>query len=112
LETFDPIGRWRFQYPKPNGQAKPAAKIDPSGEFPSGETYADFSGFKSVLAATREDLFVRHLIRQFLMYATGRRMELADDFLIDEIRETVKRDGLGLQTLLETCLMSEIFRSR
>ncbi|MEI6714432.1 MAG: DUF1588 domain-containing protein [Verrucomicrobiota bacterium] len=112
LETFDPIGRWRSNYPKPNKSKDPAPKIDATGEFPSGETYSDFASFKKVILATREDLFTRHLIRQFLTYASGRRMELADDFTIDEIHAAVKKSGLGLQTLLTECLVSEIFRSR
>ena len=148
LETFDPIGRWRITYPRPNGnksvapkntkapeptrekgkenekgksEAKsaapkkeqpPAPKIDSSGEFPSGETYTDFASFKKVISTTREDLFTRHLIRQFLTYTTGRHMELADDYVIDQLQEKVKQEGLGLKTLMMECLMSEVFRSR
>lgn len=95
----------------PNNKPSPA-KIDASGEFPSGETYTDFASFKNVIRTTREDLFTRHLIRQFLTYSTGRHMELADDFVIDELLEKVKKEGLGLRTLMVECLMSDIFRSR
>jgi len=112
LETFDPIGRWRAKYPG-NGKGKEASRaIDAAGEFASGESYADFAGFKAVLGATREDLFSRHLLRQFLAYATGRRMELSDEFVIEELQEALKARGLGLRTLVVDCLMSEIFRSR
>ncbi len=112
LETFDPIGRWRTNYPKLNKSKDPAPKIDSTGEFPSGETYTDFASFKSVLTATREDLFTRNLIRKLLSYSTGRHMELADDFVLEQILAAVKKDGLGLNTLVVDCLMSEIFRSR
>jgi hypothetical protein len=112
LETFDPIGRWRANYPKPAKSKDPAPRIDSTGEFPSGETYADFAGFKDVLRTTREDIFIRHLLRKVLAYSTGRQMELIDDFGINDLQATVKKDGLGLQTLLVECLMSEIFRSR
>lgn len=112
LETFDPIGRWRSNYPKPAKSKDPAPKIDSTGEFPSGETYADFAGFKTILATTREDLFTRHLIRQFLTYTTGRHMEVVDGFVIDELHAAVKNSGLGLQTLVVECLTSGIFRSR
>ncbi|HQW28893.1 MAG TPA: DUF1585 domain-containing protein, partial [Verrucomicrobiales bacterium] len=76
------------------------------------ETYKDFAGFKDVIRSTREDLFTRHLIRQFLTYTTGRQMELADDFVIDELQAKLKEDGLGLRSLMVESLMSEIFRSR
>ncbi|MFO1484405.1 MAG: DUF1592 domain-containing protein [Verrucomicrobiaceae bacterium] len=111
LEAFDPVGRWRKTYPKPKN-AKDAPKIDTTGEFNSGETYADFAGFKKVIRDTRADLFSRHLIRQLLTYTTGRTMELNDDLLIDQLHEKVKKQGLGLNTLMVECLMSEIFRSR
>ena len=112
LESFDPIGRWRSAYPKPKQKDVPAPKIDSSGEFNSGETYQDFAGFKKVICGAREDLFVRHLIRQILSYSTGRLMETADDFVIDDILATAKKENLGLDSLLVECLASEIFRSR
>lgn len=112
LETFDPIGRWREKYPKPKGAKAPAAKIDPSGELPSGAAYQDFASFRKLIGDTRQDLFTRHLIRQFLTYTTGRRMEFSDAFVIDDLHESLKKQGLGLRTLVTECLMSEIFRSR
>jgi hypothetical protein len=112
LESFDPIGRWRTSYPKPKNSKTPAPAVDPSGELPSGETYKDFAGFRTIIRETREDLFVRNLIRQFLTYATGRHMELSDEFVIEELHEKVKKQGLGLRTLLLECLLSDIFRKR
>ena len=111
LENFDPIGRWRTTYPKPKGNA-PAPKVDSSGEFSSGEAYADFEGFKRILVSGREEVFARHLIRQFLSYATGRHMEAIDDVVIEEVFEAVKKDSYGLRTLVVECLASDIFRSR
>jgi hypothetical protein len=111
LESFDPIGRWRATYAKPKGGAA-APKVDTSGEFSSGETFADFHDFKRILVASRTDVFTRHLIRQVLSYGTGRHMEAVDDYVIDDIFEAVKKDGYGLRTLVEECLASDIFRSR
>jgi hypothetical protein len=112
LETFDPIGRSRSHYPKAKNNKTPAPAVDASGELPSGEAYADFAGFKKIIRETREDLFTRHLIRQFLSYTTGRLMEPADDFVLDELHAKVKKQGLGLRTLVLECLGSDIFRSR
>jgi hypothetical protein len=111
LEAYDPVGRWRKKYPAANKKAKPA-EIDTTGEFPSGETYTDFATFKKVIHDTRADHFTRHLIRQLLTYTTGRTMELNDDLLIDQLHDQVKKQGLGLKTLMVECLMSEVFRSR
>jgi hypothetical protein len=112
LETFDPIGRWRVNYPKPKNGKAPPPKVDASGEFPSGETYEDFAGFKKIIRETRVDLFTRHLIKQMLSYASGRQMGAGDEFVIDDVLGKVKSQGFGLSTLLEECFMSEMFRSR
>jgi hypothetical protein len=111
LEAYDAVGRWRKKYPAANKKTKPA-EIDTTGEFPSGETYTDFAGFKRVIRDTRADHFTRHLIRQLLTYTTGRTMELADDLPLDQLQEKVKKQGLGLKTLMVECLMSDVFRSR
>lgn len=110
LESFDPVGRWRDAYPKPKKGDAP--KVDSSGEFPSGETYQDFDGFKKIILSTRGDLFSRNLVTQVLAYTTGRHMEAADDFIIGDIQANVKKDKDGLRTLIVECLTSEIFRSR
>ncbi len=112
LESFDPVGRWRDKYPRAKEARQPAPKVDPSGELPSGETYKDFASFKKLIATTRSDLFNRHLIRSFLSYSTGRRMEFADNFIIDDLDTKIDKQGNGLKTLVIECLMSEIFRSR
>ena len=111
LEHFDPIGRWRGHYPE-NKQNKIKPEIDASGELPSGESFSNFTEFKEILARHRSEPFVRNLITQVLTYATGRHMEPADDFEIEEILTQVKEDGYGMQTILVRCLTSDIFRSR
>ena len=110
LESFDPVGRWRSSYPKPKKGEAP--KIDASGEFPSGETYRDFAGFRDILHERREEQFTRHLIRSLLAYGTGRLMEPADEFAVDRIHEKAKEKGLGLRDIVVECLTSDLFRSR
>ncbi len=111
LETFDPIGRWRTKYPQTKKDG-PAPKIDASGEFPSGETYADFREFKKILTEQRKDLFARHLVSKLLAYSTGRHMEVVDDYGIGDILARVQEKDYGLNTLVVEALTSKIFRSR
>ncbi len=99
-----------YNYAKP--KKGPAPKIDSSGEFASGETYRDFVGFRDILHDKREEMFTRHLIRSLLAYSTGRLMEPADEFAIDRIQEKVRKQGLGLRTMVVECLTSDVFRSR
>ena len=108
LENFDPIGRWRSKYPKAQG----GTKVDASGKFPSGEVFADFSSFRDALAKSRSEQFVRNLIEKLLTYATGRHMERADQFEIDEIFQAAAGNDYALQDILVDALTSELFRSR
>ncbi|MDF1813318.1 MAG: DUF1592 domain-containing protein, partial [Verrucomicrobiales bacterium] len=109
LETFDPIGRWRVNYPKTGGKS---LKIDPSGELPSGETFSNFAEFRKLLVNGRKDLFTRNLVSRLLTYSTGRHMEAADRFEVEEIQKSVAAQNYGLQTLVVESLVSDIFRSR
>ncbi|XZE32711.1 DUF1592 domain-containing protein [Pirellulaceae bacterium SH501] len=111
LEHFDPIGRYRDKYAKPKG-GKTAPKVDPSGRFPSGETYASFSEFKQLLRSTRSSFVVRHMVETMLSYSTGRHMEPGDKAEIESIVERIHEDNLGLRTMVVEVLASEIFRSR
>jgi hypothetical protein len=111
LEHFDPIGRYRDKYAKPKGD-RSAPKVDPTGTFPSGETYADFSEFKRLLSGTRREFFVRHMVDTMLSFSTGRHMEPADRSEIEAIAQKVQEDGFGLRTMIVEVLSSEIFRSR
>ncbi|WAC20566.1 DUF1592 domain-containing protein [Luteolibacter sp. SL250] len=110
LESFDPVGRWREYYPKPKKGGAP--KVDSSGEFPSGEGYQDFAGFRKIVLETRSGLFTRHLVRQMLAYSTGRLMETADDFAVEDILKAAEKDNQGLRSLVVECLKSEVFRTR
>jgi len=78
----------------------------------SGEKFANFGEFKKLLLRTRKDVFARHLIEEFLSYATGRHMEPIDKFMIDDILSEVKKENYGFQSLIVECVSSEIFRSR
>ncbi len=110
LESYDPIGRWRERYPRVKG--KPGPKVDPHGELPTGQSYANITEFKQWLASSRGDLFQRHLTTQLLTYATGRHMESTDRYAIDDIVQSVRRDGGGLRTMVTAVLASDVFRSR
>ncbi|QDT04887.1 hypothetical protein K227x_32840 [Rubripirellula lacrimiformis] len=110
LETFDPIGRWRTKYPKPNGKGS-GAKVDPSGKLSTGEEFDDFTSFKKSLLESRREMFARNLVEKLLTYTTGRHMERVDQYAIDDILDRVAADDDGLQTMVIEVLASPIFRS-
>ena len=119
LEQFDELGRWRTSYPvvidegeKETNEEVEGLAVDASGEMPSGEKFTGFSGLRGILVETRGEIFQRHLISTFLAHATGRHMEVVDQFTIQDIQNKVAAEGGGLRTLVVEALASEIFRSR
>ncbi len=111
LESFDPIGRWREHYSIPNS-GKRGPEIDPSGEFSTGDTYANFSEFRKFLAENRRDVFTRGLIEKLLTYATGRHTGPGDYAEIEAILNQVTAKNHGLRTLVTGVIRSQAFRSR
>jgi hypothetical protein len=116
LETFDELGRWRTHYPRSGKplfvKKAPKLKVDSSGEMPSGEEFTGFSELRDILVSTRSEVFTKHLITTFLTYATGRHMEVVDDYCISDIQSRLNAKGNGIGSLVEESLLSEIFRSR
>ncbi|HCN79548.1 MAG TPA: hypothetical protein DIS80_00305, partial [Verrucomicrobiales bacterium] len=116
LETFDELGRWRTHYPRSGKplfvKKAPKLKVDSSGEMPSGEEFTGFSELRDILVSTRSEVFTKHLITTVLTYATGRHMEVVDDYCISDIQSRLKAKGNGIGSLVEESLLSEIFRSR
>ena len=96
--------------PLPAGK-KQGPKIDASGEFSNGDTFAGVTEFRKRLL-DRKDLFSRMLTERLLTYATGRRIEALDRPEVDRITEAVAADDYGMRTLLEEVVTSSIFRSR
>jgi len=110
LENYDPIGRWRTQYPDAKG--KPTGpKIDPTGQLYDGAEFRHVMDLKKILL-NRKDQFTKQLAEELLAYGTGRRIEILDRPRVDTIVETVTDKGLGMQDLIIEVVCSEIFRSR
>jgi hypothetical protein len=105
LESFDPVGGWRTRYGKGD---KKAAAVDPSGQTPDGETFADLMGWKSIYSR-RSAMIAEGFARQFLTYATGAPIRFSDEAAIGEIVEESAKSGHGLRSLISACLRSDTF---
>ena len=103
LESFDPIGVWRREYP---GRGKRRAVVDPTGQLASGETFADFAEFKRLLVDKRGDQIRRHLATTLIEYSAGRRLGAADRSVVEEVITRTRHRGDGLRTLVREALSS------
>jgi len=105
LENYDPVGRWRTQWPKGN------AKIDASGVLPDGTKIRDVVDFKRWLTKN-VDLFSRCLAEKLMVYATGRELNYAERHEIKLIVDANKKKGNGFRDLMLALIASRSFGTR
>ncbi len=104
LENFDAIGRWR-------DQDDTGGPIDAAGELPGGKRFNSPRELKALIAARRDDL-ARNLTERLLAYALCRQLKGYDEIIIDQLMQTLARDGYRMQTLITEVLLSYPFLNR
>ncbi|MDA7921949.1 DUF1588 domain-containing protein [Verrucomicrobiales bacterium] len=105
LENYDPVGRWRTEWPGTN------AGIDPSGVLPDGTKIRNAIEFKAWLVENI-DLFSECLAEQLMTYATGRVPNYAEKREIEEIVKINHENGNGFRDLILALVESKTFRTR
>ena len=105
LENYDPVGRWRKNWPGNN------AVIDSAGMLPDGTQVADPTEFKAWLV-TNIDRFSRCVAEKLLTYATGRRLNYAERREVAEIVQANRAAGNGFRDLMFALVVSDTFRSK
>ena len=111
LESFDPIGRWRDQYPKVDKQARQGLAIDTAAILANGREVKDLVDFKAMLME-REPQVARCLTEKMLTYATGRQLEAGDRGEINRIAAELGSGGNRLRDLVHLVIQSDIFLSK
>jgi hypothetical protein len=103
LEGFDAIGRRRE---KDLGDRP----IDTRAVTMDGAQFEGLDGLLRYLLEARRDAFLRQFCRKLLGYALGRAVQLADEPLLDEMREGLKANGYRIGLLFEAIVRSRQFR--
>jgi hypothetical protein len=118
LENYDPIGRWRTNYPKyrkdeEGGKSKRVngLAVDTSGTLPCGTKLNDVSDLKKFLSENPEP-FARCISEKLMTYATGRQPNYRERALIAEIVKEQSKHDLRFRDLLLALVDSEIFRTK
>ncbi len=101
LENFDAIGRWR-------DQDDTGGAIDAAGELPDGKHFASPKELKVIIAA-RTDELARNLTEKLLAYALGRQLEGYDEIVVDNLMDSIAKDGYRMQTLISEIVTSYPF---
>lgn len=104
LENFDAIGRWR-------DQDETGGKIDAVGELPGGKHFSSPKELKAIIAARTPDL-ARNLTERLMAYALCRKLEGYDEIVVDQLLQTIAKDGYRLQTLISEIVTSYPFMNQ
>ena len=126
LESFDVMGGFRDRYRKPAGRGgaaverifngKPARfglglPVDCAGMLPDGSEFADIHQFRAALLR-QEDRIARNLLEQFVVYATGTPVGLADEQAVAAMMERLETHGYGVRSMVHEVVQSELFRRK
>lgn len=116
LEEFDAIGGHRDFYRSiGEGEKIPGNKsfrkgpdVDSASEMPDGRDFAGFIEFRQRLLED-EPVVARAIAEKLLVYATGRRIGLAQREAVDQIVATTDANDHGLKSMIHAVVESELF---
>ena len=112
LENFDPIGRWRTNYPVwTKGKLQPGPRINAAATMPDGTELQSVADLKSYVVRNF-DQFGQCLSEKLMTYATGRHLSYADRHEISTIVQGNREANGGFQDLFITLLLSEAFATK
>lgn len=120
FQNFDLSGRWRdvehASYSVDeldgkvawHGQGK-TRPVDAAGELPGGEHFSTYDEFKKVLLSDYQEDMVRGLMKNFMLYATGRKPDIDDLAEIETIMKQYSGRKYPLRDMLLAVFQTEAF---
>lgn len=86
--------------------------VDAHAEFPDGGDGNGLAGLTKYIRDRRQQDFVDNLNRKLLTYALGRSLQLSDEKLVRELRESLEKDDFRFPAIVQTIVASPQFRHR
>ena len=112
LENFDAIGRWRTEIRRQNGRNFETLPVNAADTLPNGHELDGVDSLREYLLTKRKNDFVRSLVSRLLTYALGRRLELADQAVVEELSHEFAENGYRLRPLIHAIVASEPFQTK
>lgn len=120
FQNFDISGRWRDveheSYARGELDGRVAWKgvgatrpVDALGTMPRGETFKSFAEFKHLLVKEYQADLVRGILKNLMVYGTGRLPGVDDRIEIAKILETHRPAGFPLRDLIKAVVRSRAF---
>ena len=124
FENLDPVGTWRSYYRTMGGKGKHVKvdsegrrayyrigpDVDAKGTLISGQNFEGVKEFKNILMKKPEGV-IRCLTEKMMTYALGRVIGFSDRAEIHSITQNLKKDKLGLRSLVHRIIQSNAFKS-
>lgn len=127
LESYDVVGGWRDRYrvkqPPPKGgdyvelanypgkKVWLARPVEPAGETPDGQAFANIDDYKRLLLRDPDQL-TRNLAQKLLTYATGADLQFADRAVVEQIVSDLRKQNHGFRALVHAVVASPVFLSK
>jgi hypothetical protein len=123
FQNFDLSGRWRDveyeHYVKNDLDGKiewrgagPTRPVDTAGTLPRGEAFESFAECKELLVQHYAPDLVRGLLKNLIVYGTGRTPDIDDRTEIGSIMAAHRADELPLRQMLKALVRSRAFTER
>ncbi len=100
LENFDAVGLWRTE------------SVNVTAQLPSGVTLDGFSDLQNHLLSSCREQFARSLVNRLTSYALGRKLDVYDRPLLDDLCESFAADEYRLKGLIRSIVRSRDFQEK
>lgn len=107
-KNYKPARKRKRRAPTPTVAER--QRIDTSGQFPSGETFANFQELKQILVTSKRERIVRNIVRQMLSYALCRKLEIYDRPTVDKMVASLNTKNGTYRDLIHEIANSLPFR--
>ena len=111
LENYDAIGAWRERFNGEGFRGSNGPKLDVSGSFPDGKTFATLEEYKAGLLR-QKDRFARAFAVKLLTYALGRPIGYRDREQVDEMVGVLQKNEYRIQPLINAIAGSRPFTTK
>ena len=113
FEAYGATGLIRKEIPRKHGKKVVARHpVDSTGKLPDGRELKNLDELKRYLLTERRQQYAQALTSKILAYSMGRSLEFSDEPLVEEIAKKSLKNGLRLQSLVESTVTSEAFLTK